>query len=121
VGIGRVIIAVYAVFAISATARASYQLIREFDQAPVAYSLSAIAAIVYLLATVALAKPMLKSLAYATVTFELIGVLTVGTLSITNPELFGHPSVWSNFGQGYGFIPLVLPILGLLWLRKARR
>jgi hypothetical protein len=121
VGIGRVLIAVYAIFAISATARASYQLIREFDQAPIAYSLSAVAAIVYLVATIALAKPKLRTLAYATVSFELIGVITVGTLSITIPELFAHPSVWSNYGQGYGFIPLVLPILGLLWLRKARR
>jgi hypothetical protein len=86
-----------------------------------AYSLSAIAAIVYLLATVALAKPKLRSLAYIAVTFELIGVIAVGTLSFTTPELFAHPSVWSNFGQGYGFIPLALPILGLLWLRKARR
>ena len=120
-GIGRVLIAVYAIFAISATARASYQLIREFDQAPIAYSLSAVAAIVYLVATIALAKPKLRTLAYATVSFELIGVITVGTLSITIPELFAHPSVWSNYGQGYGFIPLVLPILGLLWLRKARR
>jgi uncharacterized membrane protein YkgB len=121
VGIGRVLIAVYAIFAVSATARASYQLIREFDQAPIAYSLSAIAAIVYLVATIALAKPKLRTLAYATVSFELIGVITVGTLSLLTPELFAHPSVWSNYGQGYGFIPLVLPILGLLWLRKARR
>ena len=120
-GIGRVLIAVYAIFAVSATARASYQLIREFDQAPIAYSLSAIAAIVYLVATIALAKPKLRTLAYATVSFELIGVITVGTLSLLTPELFAHPSVWSNYGQGYGFIPLVLPILGLLWLRKARR
>ncbi len=120
-GIGRVLIAVYAIFAVSATARASYQLIREFDQAPLAYSLSAIAAIVYLVATIALAKPKLRTLAYATVSFELIGVITVGTLSLLTPELFAHPSVWSSYGQGYGFIPLVLPILGLLWLRKTRR
>jgi hypothetical protein len=25
--------------------------------------------------------------------------------------------VWSDFGIGYGFVPVVLPILGLLWLR----
>jgi hypothetical protein len=121
VGIGRVLIAVYAVFAISASARALYQLIREFDQAPLAYSLSAVAALVYLLATFALAKPKLRKLAYATILFELIGVITVGTLSMTTPELFAHPSVWSNYGQGYGYIPLVLPILGLLWLTKTRR
>jgi hypothetical protein len=45
-------------------------------------------------------------------------VLAVGTLSLTHPDLFAHNSVWSYFGLGYGFVPLVLPIWGLLWLRK---
>lgn len=119
-GVGRVLIAVYAVFAVSASARALYQLLREFDQAPLAYSLSALAAVVYILATVALAKPNLRKLAIATITFELIGVVGVGLLSYLHPDLFAHPSVWSKFGQGYGFVPLVLPILGLLWLRKRK-
>jgi hypothetical protein len=119
-GIGRVLIAVYAVFAVSSTARASYQLIREFDQAPLAYILSALAAVVYILATVSLAKTgaTWSRVAWLAVSFELIGVVTVGILSLIQPELFGHPSVWSKFGAGYGYVPLVLPILGLLWLRK---
>jgi hypothetical protein len=25
--------------------------------------------------------------------------------------------VWSDYGIGYGFVPLVLPVFGLLWLR----
>lgn len=120
-GVGRLLIAVYAVFAVSASARASYQLATEFDQAPVAYSLSALAAVVYIIATIALAKPALHKLALIAIVFELSGVISVGLLSFTQPELFAHPSVWSKFGQGYGFIPLVLPILGLLWLRKVRR
>ncbi len=119
-GIGRVLIAVYAVFAVSSTARASYQLIREFEQAPVAYILSAVAALVYILATISLAKKgaTWNRIAWLAVSFELVGVLAVGILSLLQPELFGHPSVWSKFGAGYGYIPLVLPILGLLWLKK---
>jgi hypothetical protein len=119
-GVGRLLIAIYAIFAISATARASYQLIREFDQAPLAYSLSAISAVVYLLATYSLSKSEAKwqRIALYTIWFELVGVLAVGSLSLALPEYFAHPSVWSNFGAGYAFIPLLLPILGLLWLRK---
>ncbi len=119
-GIGRLLIAVYAIFALSATARASYQLIREFEQAPLAYSLSAISAAVYVLATISLTKQQRKwqRIASATIWFELVGVLLVGALSLMLPELFAHPSVWSGFGAGYAFIPLLLPILGLLWLRK---
>jgi hypothetical protein len=120
-GVGRALIAVYAVFAVSASARALYQLVREFEQAPVAYSLSAVAAVVYLVATVSLANKKLNKLAWIAVTFELVGVLSVGILSFVLPDLFAHPSVWSKFGQGYGFIPLVLPILGMFWLRKAVR
>jgi hypothetical protein len=119
-GVGRVLIAIYAIFAISATARATYQLIREFDQAPLAYSLSAISAVVYLLATYSLSKSEAKwqRIALYTIWFELVGVIAVGLLSLGLPDLFAHPSVWSNFGAGYAFIPLLLPILGLLWLRK---
>ena len=119
-GVGRLLIAIYAIFAISATARASYQLIREFDQAPLAYSLSAISAAVYLLATYSLTKqePKWQRIAVYTIWFELVGVIAVGALSLALPALFAHPSVWSNFGAGYAFIPLLLPILGLIWLRK---
>ena len=118
-GPGRLLIAVYGVFALSSTARASFQLITKFEDAPLAYSLSAVAALVYVVATLALAKgDRLRTLAYITVGFELVGVLSVGLLSVLLPELFAHPSVWSMFGAGYAFIPLALPILGLIWLRR---
>jgi hypothetical protein len=120
-GIGRLLIAVYAIFAVSSSARAIYQLATKFSDAPVAYSLSALAAVIYIVATIALARNSLKTLALFTIAFELVGVITVGILSLTQPELFAHPSVWSKFGQGYGFIPFVLPILGLLWLRKQHK
>lgn len=117
-GPGRILIAIYGIFAISATARATYQLIFEFEQAPIAYTLSAVAAIVYLIATVLLARPKLRRHARYAIYFELLGVLLVGSLSLTVPALFNHPSVWSGFGIGYGFVPLVLPVIGIFWLRK---
>ncbi len=118
-GIGRLLIAVYGIFAISATARASYQLLTEFSQAPVAYLLSLFSAVVYLIATLALAQER-SMLAVWAVVIELVGVLLVGALSFLVPELFAHPSVWSGFGAGYGYVPLVLPILGLVWLRSRK-
>ena len=120
-GPGRLLIAVYGVFALSASARASFQLLTKFDEAPLAYSLSAVSAFVYIIATVALARgPKSRKLAWFTVGFELVGVIAVGALSIVLPELFAHPSVWSGFGSGYAFIPLILPILGLAWLWRER-
>lgn len=121
-GPGRLLITVYAVFAISATARALLQIGTKFNEAPVAYSLSAFAALVYILATISLAKPGAQWARIATVAIcvELLGVLVVGTLSLTDPAAFAHASVWSKFGQGYGYIPLLLPIIGLIWLYRHR-
>ena len=119
-GVGRLLIAVYGVFALSASARAIYQLLRRFEEAPLAYSLSAISALVYILATVALSRSGVRwqKIAFGTLLFELSGVLLVGFLSLVAPDLLAHPSVWSQFGIGYGFIPLALPILGLIWMRR---
>jgi hypothetical protein len=114
-GVGNLVIAVYGVFAISATVRAVYQLVRRYEDAPLAYWLSLISALVYIFATYALAKNKLP-LAKNTLIFEFLGVLTVGALSLLMPEIFAHPTVWSYFGMGYGFIPLLLPIFGLWWI-----
>lgn len=116
-GPGRVLIAVYAVLAVSATARALVQLLGKGSEAPVAYSLSLLAGIIYVVATVALVRGW-RRVAWLTIGVELLGVLLVGLLSLVDAELFPDDTVWSGFGRGYGFVPLVLPVLGLLWLRR---
>lgn len=118
-GLGRLLVIVYAVLALAALGRSFYQLVAKFDEAPLAYSLSAVAAVVYVLATLALVfsrRAGWYTVAWVAVVFELVGVLTVGTLSLAAPNLFGHPSVWSTYGIGYLFIPLVLPFFGMWWL-----
>ncbi|MEW1807027.1 hypothetical protein [Pseudarthrobacter sp. NPDC080039] len=121
-GPGRLLIAVYGVFAISATARAGYQILTKFSEAPLAYLLSAFAAVVYIVATISLAKAGTTwfKVSVAAVLVELVGVLVVGTLSILDSVQFPHETVWSLFGRGYGFIPLLLPVLGLVWLYRRR-
>jgi cytochrome bd-type quinol oxidase subunit 2 len=120
-GPGRVLVAVYAVFALAATARAGVQIATKFEQAPLAYLLSAVAAIVYIVATVALARsgPVARRVAFVACSVELAGVLVIGTLSLAWPDAFPDETVWSGYGRGYGFVPLVLPVLGLLWLRRS--
>lgn len=120
-GAGRALIAVYGVFAISASARAAVQLIRNASEAPLAYALSGFSALVYIVATIALAHNgrKMRIVAWASVVTEFLGVIVVGILSVTHPEMFQHDSVWSGFGRGYGFVPLVLPILGIWWLYRS--
>ena len=121
-GLGRALVATYAVFALAATARSAVQLLTHASEAPLAYALSAVAAVVYVLATVGLAEvgPRPRALAWGAVGFELVGVLTVGTLTVLDPELFPDATVWSAYGQGYGYLPLVLPFLGVAWLLRTR-
>ena len=118
-GPGRLLVAVYAVFALAASARAGVQLATRFGEAPVAYGLSAVAAAVYVVATVGLARSD-RRLAVPAVLVELVGVLVVGTLSLVDRSAFPDQTVWSAYGRGYGYVPLVLPVLGLLWLRRSR-
>jgi hypothetical protein len=111
---------VYAIFALAATSRAGVQIGTKFHEAPLAYSLSAFAAVVYLLATFALARGGERwwRVALVSCSVELLGVLTIGTLSIFDKAAFPDATVWSVYGEGYLFIPVVLPVIGLYWLRR---
>jgi hypothetical protein len=128
-GAGRVLITVYAILAVAATARSSFELLTKFGQAPVPYLLSTFAAVVYCVITVALVKDTLawRRVALIGMLVELGGVLVVGTWSLVHPETFTNPStgkgvhsVWYWYGLDYLFVPLVLPLLGLNFLRRTR-
>ena len=122
-GPGRALVAVYGILALAAGARSGVQILTDWAAAPLAYALSAVAAAVYLLAAVALARGSARwrGVAWAAIGTEMVGVLAVGVLSVLRADLFADATVWSGFGSGYGFVPLVLPVLGLWWLRRTRR
>jgi len=121
-GPGRLLVAAYAVFAVSASARSAVQIATQFTVAPVSYLLSAVAAVVYLVATVGLmvGGARTRRLATAAILVELVGVLVVGTLTVLDDDLLADQTVWSGYGVGYGFVPLVLPVLGLAWVWRTR-
>ena len=121
-GPGRLLVAVYALLALAATGRSILQISEYFDRAPLSYVLSALAALIYIVATVGLARGDRGSVRVAAIalTIELFGVLVVGAISYAAPATFPDKTVWSHFGQGYGYVPLVLPVLGLLWIRRTR-
>jgi hypothetical protein len=121
-GAGRVLLLVYGVFALSASARALVQITTHFSEAPLAYLLSAFAGLVYIAATVGLARggPAGRRIALISCSIELIGVLAIGTLSVVDAVAFPDDTVWSHFGSGYGYVPLVLPFVGLWWIWRYR-
>ena len=119
-GWGRALVFVYGVFAVAATGRSAVQLGEDAGKLP--YWLSLLAAVLYLVAMTCLLVGGRTGWAVAriAVSIELVGVLAVGAWSYLDTDLFHDKTVWSHFGQGYGFVPLLLPVLGLLWLRRTR-
>nr|WP_218852125.1 hypothetical protein [Nocardioides panaciterrulae] len=116
-------LALYALFTVAAGARSAVQLATDAGRAPVAYTLSAVAALTYAAGWVAIRRASVGRTGFASVMLwvELAGVLAVGTLSLVVRDWFPDASVWSDYGIGYGFVPAVLPVLGLVWLRRQRR
>jgi len=116
----QVLLLVYALFTLAAGARSGVQLAVDPGRAPVAYALSVVAALTYALGWVAIRRASVGRTGFARwmLWVELGGVVVVGVLSLVRRDWFAEPSVWSDFGIGYGFVPLVLPVTGLLWLRR---
>jgi hypothetical protein len=122
-GPGRTLIAFYGVMTLAALVRSVVQMIGDLGAAPLAIVLSFISGLVYLVATIALARPGRTAYltAVGTIAFELVGVLVVGALSLALPAVFPFRyTVWWGFGIGYVLLPLALPVLGLLFLRSQR-
>jgi hypothetical protein len=113
----------YGVMSVGAVSRSVLQIVTEFDRAPLAYTLSALAAVVYVFITYTLVRggETARRAALVCCAAELVGVLTVGTWTLVDPGAFPDATVWSDYGYGYVFIPVLLPVTGILWLRKARR
>lgn len=117
-----VLLALYALFILASGSRAIVQLATRFDEAPVAYVLSLVAALTYVAGWFAIRRAAhgRPQLARVMLWVELGGVVVVGTLSLLVPRWFPDASVWSDYGRGYGWVPAILPVAGLLWLHRAR-
>jgi hypothetical protein len=120
-GPGRLLLSLYGVFTVAALSRSIVQIIMQFSEAPLAYVLSLVAGIVYAVITVALWRggEAARKVALVSCSAELLGVLLVGTLTIVDTSAFPDQTVWSDYGMGYLFLPVVVPISGLLWLRRS--
>ncbi|MFJ9410085.1 hypothetical protein [Streptomyces sp. NPDC101393] len=121
-GPGRLLVTLYGVFTVAAASRSLYQLIAQFDRAPLAYGLSAVSAVVYGFITLSLVRggEGARKAALGCCALELLGVLGIGTWTLLDASAFPDATVWSDYGMGYLFIPVILPVTGLIWLRRAR-
>ncbi|MDG9718254.1 hypothetical protein [Streptomyces sp. DH24] len=112
----------YGVMVVGAVSRSVFQIATEFDRAPLAYSLSAVAGLVYGFITYSLVRggERARRAALVCCAAELLGVLVVGTWTVWEPSAFPDATVWSDYGMGYLFIPVLLPLSAIYWLRSSR-
>ncbi|WP_461078186.1 hypothetical protein [Streptomyces deserti] len=122
-GPGMLLVWLYGVMVVGAVSRSVFQIATEFDRAPLAYSLSAVAGVVYGFITYTLVRggETARKAALVCCAAELVGVLTVGTWTLVDPSAFPDATVWSDYGMGYLFIPVLLPLSAIYWLRKSRQ
>ncbi len=114
------LILAYAILALAAIGRSTYQIATKFGDAPLAYSVSALSAVLYLLIAIALWKGK-ERLALIGTSVELAGVIIVGTLGYVESSWWPDETVWTGYGSAYGWVPLVLPVLALWALLRSRR
>ncbi|MET8576255.1 hypothetical protein [Streptomyces sp. NPDC005012] len=121
-GPGILLVWLYGVMVVGAVSRSVYEMSTKFDRAPLAYTLSAVAGLVYLFITYTLVRGGERARRAAVVccAAELLGVLVVGTWTVVDPGAFPDATVWSEFGMGYLFIPVLLPVTALYWLLRGR-
>ncbi len=104
----KVLLAFYALFTVAAGARALVQLTTQYDEAPVAYWLSLAAAVTYALGWYAIREASVGHTGFASV---MLWVELGGRADRRHPHRWSSrtgsrtPSVWSDFGIGYGFVP----------------
>ena len=121
-GPGVLLVWLYGVMVVGAVSRSAYQIATDFGRAPLAYTLSAVAGVVYGFITYTLVRggERARRAALVCCAAELVGVLVVGTWTLADPSAFPDATVWSDYGAGYGWLPLVLPFVGVAWLRHTR-
>ena len=121
-GPGLLLVWLYGVMSVGAVSRSVYQILTDYGSAPLAHTLSAVAAVVYAFITYTLVRggERARRAALVCCAAELAGVVIVGTWTVAWPSAFPDSTVWSGYGMGYIFIPVLLPITGMLWLRRSR-
>ncbi|WP_062313673.1 hypothetical protein [Demequina rhizosphaerae] len=120
-GVARLsLVVAYAVLALAALGRSTYQIATKLSEAPVPYLVSGVSALLYLVIAVALWRRW-TGVALVGTALELLGVLVVGTLGYVESSWWPDETVWTGYGSAYGWVPLLLPAIALALLLRERR
>jgi hypothetical protein len=111
----------YGLWAFSALGRSSYEYLLKNPRPAnlVPAHLSTFVGLLYIFIIVGLRRrsPRAWWVTLALLSVELAGVLIVGTLDVVW-RAFPYATVWSQYGRGYFFMPLLLPFVGLAYMLR---
>lgn len=117
-GWGRIIIAALWIFAavVTYTAIADFFTLSSHALGP--RLVSVIAALGYIVAAVSLTHNgrRMRVLAWTAIGFEITGVIVTGLIGMEVKEIGEIRNIWANFGAQYGFLPMLVPLVSLVWL-----
>lgn len=117
-GLGRVVMVLFWAFGVWTTVMGVIDLLHVGDGPLGSAIVSVLAGVVYLVAALGITHNgrRMRIIGWAAMVVCAVGPLLVGLLGLGIPELWATRSTWSAFGAHYSFIPLVLPVIGLVWL-----
>lgn len=117
-GLGRVVMALFWVFGVWTTVTGVLDLVHVGEGPLGSAIVSVLAGVVYLVAAVGITHNgrRMRIIGWAAMVVSAVGPILVGLLGLGLPELSATRSPWGAFGGHYFFIPLVLPVIGLVWL-----
>ena len=118
-GLGRVVMALFWVMAVVSVLSGTWYLIRE-SAVPIGPRLIAfLAGFVYLAVALGLTHNgrKMRLVAGGGLIISLVAPIIMGLLELGMPAtLPSVPSPWANFGADYYYLPLILSVVGLVWM-----
>lgn len=117
-GLGRIVLAVYWIFGLVTSAIAVVDLVNHGQGALGPRFVSLLGGLVYLVAAAALTHNgrRMRVVGWSCVVVELLGPIIVGLVGLGIPEVSGARSVWADFGADFWYLPIAIPVVGLVWL-----
>lgn len=120
-GLGRIVMVLFWLFGLLTAVPALVALIRATDTPIGPRLIAVLAGLVYLVIAVGITHNgrKMRFIAWAATTVALVGSLITGLFELGTDHAAAVTSAWSRFGADYWYVPLVLPLIGFVWLWRS--
>ncbi len=120
-GLGRIVMAIFWIFGLLTTVPAVIDLIRDVNS-PIGPRLVAVlAGAIYLVIAVGITHNgrKMRLISWAAMIAAFVGPYIMGLFELGVEPVSEVSSAWSHFGAQYWYVPLVLPLVGFVWMWRS--